>query len=253
MTSFKTPLIFLQRRGFSTGTRGARGHGWLTNYREGKGGRHLQGEYFDRSQADALAWNRAVLELESKRVYMKIVAEPKSTTEESTSLDNLTGSSFELQMDLASAVLPETVDNFVQLLQNTYRGTRLYRVERNVGLYGGDVVTNTGKAGHAAGDFPRLATTQDLSSALWHVPGTISMVVPTVGEIDSRFLLCSHYGPHLDGIHRAFGLLTDESLAIVKEWHETLWTTYGVPAGFDLIITDGGVVDDSDSNSSQAA
>jgi cyclophilin family peptidyl-prolyl cis-trans isomerase len=253
MTSLKTPLIFLQRRGFSTGTRGARGHGWLTNYREGKGGRHLQGEYFDRSQSDALAWNRAVLELGSKRVHMKVVAEPKSNTEQTASLDNLTGAAFELEMDVASAVFPETVENFVQLLQEKYRGTRLYRVERNVGLYGGDVVTNTGKAGHAAGEFPRLAPTQDLSSALWHVPGTLSMVVPTVGEIDSRFLLCSHYAPHLDGIHRAFGMLTDDSLALVKEWHDTLWTTYGVPAGFDLILTEGSVVDESPSSSSQAA
>lgn len=254
MTFFKTPLIVLQRRGFATGTRGGRGHGWLSNYRDGKGGRHLQGEYFDRP-LDALAWNRAVLELESKRVYMKIVAEPKSNTDEATtqSLEHLTGQSFELQMDVASAVFPETVGNFVELLQDKYRGTRLYRVERNVGVYGGDVVTNTGKAGHASGNVPRITTPRDLSSALWHVPGTISMVIPTVGEIDSRFLLCSHYAPHLDGIHRAFGLLTDESLALVKEWHDTLWTTYGVPAGLDLIITGGGVVDENNSSSSQAA
>ena len=40
---------FIQQiRLMGTGSRGARGHGWLHKYRAGEGGRHLQGRYHNR-------------------------------------------------------------------------------------------------------------------------------------------------------------------------------------------------------------
>jgi hypothetical protein len=63
----------------ATGTRGQRGHGWYVNYRAGKGGRHLQGEYFDRGELEEQThWNASILQLGSQRVYLDICVEPKN-------------------------------------------------------------------------------------------------------------------------------------------------------------------------------
>lgn len=270
----------------ATGTRGARGHGWYVNYRAGKGGRHLQGEYADDTRSDPeqlVSWNQAMLALGSTRVYLDIVLIEKEsekgmvTRRKSNSpvslLENKDISSLprhRLTFDLASTVMSATCDNFIQLMQNSknddgnsYRGKKLYRFERNVGICGGDVLTNTGKTGQAAPTSPTSSkayssltrTIQGTDPlALWHVPGTITMLVPTVGEIDSRFMLC-HGGKddgssmvafrnlhHLDGIHCAFGQMTPESLTLVQHWSSTILTRKGVPSTFDLVIADCGVL-----------
>jgi cyclophilin family peptidyl-prolyl cis-trans isomerase len=240
------------------GTRGSRGHGWFINYRSGRGGRHLQGEYFDReSPEQCAAWNDAILKLGSKRVYMDIVLEPRRATVALKTkiyplpdVERLTGEKHRLTIDLASTVMAETAQNFIDLLcrkkdgivTHGYIGSRLFRVEKNVGLKGGDVLTNTGKAGKAAYGTPMQMEIRKDPLALWHIPGTVSMLVPTVGEIDSRFLLVSHPAPHIDGICRAFGQMTPESLAIVARWQSTLITAKGIPTAYDLIIVDGGIV-----------
>lgn len=239
----------------ATGTRGSRGHGWYLNYRAGKGGRHLQGEYHDReSPAECAAWNDAVLMLGQTKVYMDVIAEPRRHSSAIRSkklidvppLETLQeGKTYRIIMDIASMVMPETSQNFVDLLtadKEGYLGSRLYRIEKNVGLCGGDVLTNTGKTGKAAKGQP---LTMDVTSdplSMWHIPGTISMIVPTVGEIDSRFLLCSQPAPHYDGIGRAFGRLTPESLAIVTNWQTNLLTRDGIPTAFDLIVVKCGVL-----------
>lgn len=147
---------------------------------------------------------------------------------------------YRLAMDLAKTVMPETTENFV-LNKDAYIGTRLYRVEKKVGVYGGDVLTNTGKSGRAANG--RLRTQIRDPLAMWHVPGTVTMLVPSVEEVDSRFLLVSQLSPHLDGISRAFGRLTEESLKIVEKWETTLLTRKGIPSAYDLIVTDVEVAD----------
>ena len=91
------------RRSLASGTRGARGHGWYVNYRAGKGGRHLQGEYHDReSPNECAAWNDAILAMGSERVYMDIVMETRRTVQlnpkkiELPPLDSLTGDKFRI-------------------------------------------------------------------------------------------------------------------------------------------------------------
>ena len=239
------------RRGLATGTRGARGHGWYVNYRAGKGGRHLQGEYLDeRSQCHA--WNDAIFALctPKRQVYLDVVVEPRRKQRAPT--DSLTGAKHRLMMELADTVMPETCQNFVDLcLANTngYKGSLLYRFERNVGLCGGDVLTNTGKAGQAAQGSPMAYTVKSDPLVLWHIPGTVTMVVKTVGDIDSRFLMCTEKAPHLDGIQRAFARLSTESLQIVKKWQAKLLTRNGVPSSYDLIVAGCGLVKEENSNS----
>jgi cyclophilin family peptidyl-prolyl cis-trans isomerase len=248
------------------GTRGARGHGWFVQYRSGRGGRHLQGEYYDRETAEqCAAWNDAILQLGNTRVYMDICLEPRRSTVSLTSkmhpvppLDQLTGEKHRLVLDLATTVMPATTQNFIHLLCKSagtthgYVGSRFFRVEKKVGLKGGDVLTNTGKTGQAgsySGRPLQMPVPSNEPLCLWHIPGTVSMLVPTVDEIDSRFILVSEPAPHLDGVCRALGRLTPDSLALVDRWQSTLITTKGIPTAYDLIICAGGVVLDHDNDS----
>ena len=279
-------------RYFATGSRGSRGYGWFYHYRQGQGGRHLQGEYHDRDSLEhCMAWNQSILDLGSQRVYLDIVAEPRRNVNSSSgsspsggnggtssstaarnnpkkhfvmpSLDTLTGEKNRIVIDIASTVLPATCENFIQLIQRKsnsnsdheedgsprgYRGTRLYRIEKHVGIYGGDVLTNTGRTGMA---YNAVALTKDVSATdpipMWHIPGTITMIVPTVNEIDSRFLMCTQHAPHIDGICRPFGMMTAESVSILQTWQANLLTLKGgIPNAFDLYIVDCGLLSSGD-------
>lgn len=66
------------------------------------------------------------------------------------------------------------------------------------------------------------------------------MLVPKVGEIDSRFILCTHMAPHMDGIHQAIGMIQPESLVLLQQWERSVLTRNGVPMT-DLVITNCGV------------
>lgn len=260
-----------QRRTFAKGeggSRGARGHGWYVKYRSGRGGRHLQGDYHDReSPAEMAAWNESVLALGSQRCYLDVVMEPRRAQTMTFSkkfvevppLESLSsdGKKVRLELDIASTVMPETTQNFLDLLKapqgDGYKGTRLYRVEKKVGIYGGDMLTNTGKVGKAAKGNPMTIEIANDPLALWHIPGTITMIVPKVGEIDSRFMLIAHAAPHVDGIARAFGQLTPESTEIVQQWVDTLMTRFGIPTSYDLIVTDCGLLPSSSSSESSTS
>ena len=240
------------------GSRGARGHGWYVKYRAGEGGRHLQGEYHDRpSPQECQAWNTAVLGLGSVRVYMDLVVEPKKTDAAMDSgpphiatvppLDSLTAPVQRLEMDLATAVMPETCHNFTSLIENQdYKGTLMYRFEKQVGLCGGDILSNTGKTGRSHRTDRLAVNVKADPLPLWHTAGTVSMLVSSVEQVDSRFFLCTAPSPHLDGIHRAFGHLTPESLAIVQDLQSSILTRGGgIPTSYDLIIVDAGIVSSS--------
>jgi cyclophilin family peptidyl-prolyl cis-trans isomerase len=241
----------VSHRSFATGTRGSRGHGWYVNYRAGKGGRHLQGEFQDRSLEDCQEWNAAILKLGSRRAYLDVVVEPARTNVQKRGevppLDSLKGERHRLIIDLAVQVMPETCQNFIDLCAvetEGYKGSMFYRIEPKVGLCGGDVLTNLGRTGKAAAGNPLNLTLKEDPLAMWHVPGAVTMVVTDVNEIDSRFILCTGAAHHLDGINRAFGTMTPESMAIVQSWEADVLTKKGVPATFDLVVVDCGVMDD---------
>jgi cyclophilin family peptidyl-prolyl cis-trans isomerase len=243
-----TNAIHIQRRWFghkTFGTRGARGHGWYVNYRAGKGGRHLQGEYADRHNGNQTAWNASVLAMGSAQCFFKVAVTSKAHDDQIVE-EHL------LQLNIANAVLPETCANFVNLItsrhdERTYRNSLLYRMERNVGICGGDIMTNTGRAGrpfHADATDPLTLTVKD-PLAMWHLEGTVTMLSSKVDRIDSRFILCTQAAPHLDGMHRAFGHLTPESLDAVKHMQSTLLTKDGYPLSYRMKITDCGVQGES--------
>jgi cyclophilin family peptidyl-prolyl cis-trans isomerase len=158
-------------------------------------------------------------------------------------------------MDIATTVMPETTQNFLDLCRadtEGYTGSILYRFEKGVGICGGDVLTNTGKSGKAANGNPLAMDISTDPLALWHLEGTVTMLVAKVGQVDSRFVLCTDTAPHLDGINRAFGRLTEESIEVLKNWQATLLTKNGAPTSVDLVVVEAGVLGENTA-SEQAA
>ncbi|KAG7340672.1 cyclophilin-type peptidyl-prolyl cis-trans isomerase [Nitzschia inconspicua] len=272
--------LYSQRRcmGSGGGARGARGHGWWVNYRQGKGGRHLQGEYSDRTLEELQAWNDAIFSLGSQLAYIDIRTEAvlvnaeannSNSNSKSNSADDDTATTYRLKLELATAVLPRATENFLKLLQAPagvgYTSTVLHRVEKKVGLMGG-LVWNGHHQSEKKGEktrtsnlkqvlvgkchedlrMPTSFTNMDVSSermVLSHVPGILTMVSPRVHEIDSRFLLCSTYSPHLDGKAVAIGRLADEeSFQTVQQWEQTLITHKGRPTNVVLRIAECGLL-----------
>ena len=224
--------------GSGGGSRGSRGHGWWVNYRSGKGGRHLQGEYSHLDVESLAAWNDAVFSLGSRKALMEVSLEQIHSTQESSDAQTETQV---LNLELASGVLPNAVQNFVNLLEaeeDGYKGSALHRVEKSVGIQGGLVWNDTGRCHE---DF-RMPTSlcsmqQSENMVLAHIPGTLTMLSQRVQEIDSRFMMCSNHAPHLDGNALAIGRLDEESLGKIRQWESTLITRNGRPTSVALKIT----------------
>jgi len=258
--------------GSGGGARGARGHGWWVNFRAGKGGRHLQGEYSHLDVEALQAWNDAVFSLGSQMAYLDVRSEP-------VAIEDVDGSGvgddvpvYRLKLELATAVLPKATENFIKLIQAEpgigYSSSTLHRVEKKVGLMGGlvwrpenepkanpNAVVPVGKC-HPDLTMPTSFTNMDVSSehmVLSHVPGVLTMLSPRVHEIDSRFLLCSHHAPHLDGKSLAIGRLADEdSFEILQQWESSLITAKGRPTNVTLRIAQCGMLDDEETSNSNS-
>ncbi|CAJ1930779.1 unnamed protein product [Cylindrotheca closterium] len=228
--------------GSGGGTRGSRGHGWWINYRAGKGGRHLQGEYSHIDKEEQKAWNDAVFSLGSLMAYVDIQIEPlhQDSAEELTQ--------HRLILELATEAFPRATSNFTKLLEadaDGYKSSTLHRIEKNVGILGGHVWNGTGRC-HEEFVSPISATSMKQSEhmVLSHIPGTITMLSQRVEEIDSRFMLCTNHAPHLDGKAVAIGRLDDESLKQVQRWENTLITAKGHPSNVALRIKDCGILNE---------
>jgi len=212
------------------------------NYRAGKGGRHLQGEYSHLNIDELKVWNDAVFSLGSQLVYMDVLVEPLHLDEDKKELEQ-----HRLVIELASETFPRAADNFIKLLEartDGFLSSKLHRVEKKVGIMGGNVWKNTGKC-HESLRMPTSLTNmrQNGRMVLSHLPGILTMLSQHVGEIDSRFLLCSHHAPHLDGKAVAIGRLDDSSLEQIQKWESSLITQNGHPTSVQLRIADCGILD----------
>lgn len=236
--------------GSGGGSRGARGHGWWVNYRAGKGGRHLQGEYSHLNVDELKAWNDAVFSLGSQFVYMDVLVEPLHQDGDRAKEDL---EQHRLVMELASEVFPRATQNFTKLLEaekDGFKSSILHRVEKTVGLMGGHVWKGTGKC-HEDLRMPTSLTSMEQSEkmVLSHIPGTVTMLSQRVQEIDSRFLLCSQHAPHLDGKAVAIGRLDEQSLSQIQKWESTLITQKGRPSTLQLRISACGLLEEDSKES----
>lgn len=232
--SSKSTTTLVLHRSFSSGgggTRGSRGHGWFVKYRQGLGGRHLQGEYYDApSLEEKQEWNDSIFQYgtEQVQVTMELDGETQHT----------------LDVELATTVLPKTCLNFQKLLDDgLYEDSIVHRIEKGVGLCMGDTLHKEGKGGMCHKDLsliPGGATMETEPLVLYHVPGILTMLSPGIDKVDSRFVILTHQAVQMDGRHVAFARLANkESLELVQDWEESVFTKRGKPT-IEMKIVNGG-------------
>lgn len=192
-------FLLCHRRTFGTGARGARGLGWYQKYRDGRGGRHLQGRQHDWESRDVLEQlNNSVFNFGSSWHYIKLQVEqsanmdekekdeeeevettnnnesddvdrddagkddttPAADTSNATPAADSTPGSIIYELRLELATAAMPLTTQnFQLLAPQYVDTIVHRIEKKVGLCLGDVRNTLGKSGYC---HPSLSPTGKL-------------------------------------------------------------------------------------------
>lgn len=195
-------------RTFGSRSRGTRGHGWLTHYRSGNGGRHLQGRYHNRDEEELSSINNSIFELGTSDCFLEIEVEGKDESDVKRA---------RIVIELASKALPKTCENFIKLCQDGYyNDTKVHKIEKNVGVCMGDILGMDGNGGKCHPDISPYGYFENEAHVLSHVEkGVLTMLAPRVDKNDSRFLITLGDTPQLDGKYVAFGRVkgddTDET------------------------------------------
>ena len=251
-------------RTMATGTRGARGHGWLKKYRAGLGGRHLQGRWHFRDVDELNAVNDDVF-------AMNNTFDTSNATDNFAYLDISVGGeeARRVVIELASAALPKTTENFKLLCKEKgsanneedgdsiggYESTMVYKIEKTVGLCMGDIVSNDGTGGRChpkCGTYMQPYSFEDEGHLISHTgPGIVSMMSPGVHRNDSRFLITTTDAPQLDGRFVAFGRVK-EGMDVIEDINTGVFTKRGRPT-VDIKIVGCGVLDGNEGGEEQVA
>ncbi|MFY9174674.1 MAG: peptidylprolyl isomerase [Peptococcia bacterium] len=111
----------------------------------------------------------------------------------------------EIKIELYPEVAPNTVNNFIYLIQNGfYNGTIFHRVIPGFMIQGGDPLgTGMGGPGYGIpGEFTQNAFVNDLK----HERGVVSMARSAqYNSAGSQFFIMVEEAPHLDGEYASFG------------------------------------------------
>ena len=122
----------------------------------------------------------------------------------------------QFKAELYPAVAPNTVNNFISLVQKGfYDGLTFHRIIKGFMIQGGDPVGNgTGGPGyHIPGEFTQNGFQNDLK----HTPGVLSMArAQHPDSAGSQFFVMHETSPHLDGAYAAFGQVI-EGMDVVNE------------------------------------
>ena len=131
-----------------------------------------------------------------------------------------------IQVELYPDVAPNTVNNFISLVQTGfYNGTIFHRVIPGFMIQGGDPEgTGMGGPGYSIkGEF----AANGFANNLKHTAGVISMArAQNPDSAGSQFFIMVEDAPHLDGQYAAFGKVTqglEVAQAIVsapRDWHD---------------------------------
>ena len=110
-----------------------------------------------------------------------------------------------MEIELFPAIAPNTVANFISLVQQGYYdGVIFHRVIPGFMIQGGDPTgTGSGGPGYSIrGEFSQNGFENDLK----HIRGVISMARTSIPDsAGSQFFLMVEKAPHLDGAYAAFG------------------------------------------------
>lgn len=250
-------------RTMATGTRGARGHGWLKKYRAGLGGRHLQGRWHFRNVDELNAVNDDVFAMNDSST--------SNATDNLAYFDIIVGGeeARRVVIELASAALPKTTENFKLLCKEKgssnkedsgdtiggYESTMVYKIEKTVGLCMGDIVSNDGTGGRChpkSGTYMNPYSFEDEGHLISHTgPGIVSMMSPGVHRNDSRFLITTTDAPQLDGRFVAFGRVVN-GMDVIEDINTGVFTKRGRPT-VEIKIVGCGVLDGNEGGEEQIA
>lgn len=111
----------------------------------------------------------------------------------------------QIKIELYPQVAPNTVNNFLTLVKNSfYNGTIFHRVIENFMIQGGDPEgSGMGGPGYSIkGEF----NNNGFDNSLKHTSGVISMArAQDPNSAGSQFFIMHKDAPHLDGLYAAFG------------------------------------------------
>jgi cyclophilin family peptidyl-prolyl cis-trans isomerase len=245
-TTISITKSLLKSTSRSFGTRGARGHGWLQKYRAGLGGRHLQGRFHNRDLPNRVAINNQVFDLNNSSSSIgngteKKIAYLDIQVEDQKEINRIT-------IELASAALPITCENFVKLcVDGLYANSKVFKIEPKVGICLGDTTEkNDGSQGSChesvAKDAGSLHTFRHESTVLSHAEkGMVSMLSTGLDRNDSRFMITTvEDAPHLDGRYVAFGRVK-EGMDILEALVKNTFTKKGRPT-LNIEVVKSGVL-----------
>lgn len=124
----------------------------------------------------------------------------------------------EFTLELMPEFAPQTVDNFVNLVEeNFYDGIIFHRVIAGFMAQGGDP-TGTGMGGSGTEITGEFRSNGFAMNTLKHERGVISMARSmNKDSASSQFFICFEDAPHLDGEYAAFGKVTD-GMEVVDEF-----------------------------------
>lgn len=115
----------------------------------------------------------------------------------------------DVKIELYPEIAPDTVNNFVNLVQKRYyNGLIFHRVIQGFMIQGGDPTgTGTGGPGyHIKGEF----TSNGFQNDLQHTPGVISMArTMAPNSAGSQFFIMTSNSPHLDENYAGFGMVIE--------------------------------------------
>lgn len=130
-----------------------------------------------------------------------------------------------IKAELYPAIAPNTVNNFISLVQKGYyNGLIFHRVIENFMIQGGcPEGSGMGGPGYSIkGEFSQNGFTNQLK----HTPGVLSMARSMMPDsAGSQFFIMHKTSPHLDGSYAAFGKVI-EGMDVVNNIATTR-TTYG--------------------------
>lgn len=126
----------------------------------------------------------------------------------------------EIKAELYPEIAPNTVNNFISLVQKKfYDGLIFHRVIKGFMIQGGcPDGTGMGGPGYSIkGEF----SNNGFHNSLAHTPGVLSMARSYVPDsAGSQFFIMHQTSPHLDGEYAAFGKVID-GMDVVNELAET--------------------------------
>ena len=152
-----------------------------------------------------------------------------------------------ITIELASAALPITCDNFAKLCRDGYENSKVFKIEPKAGICLGDTTEkNNGYQGSChesvAKDTGNPHTFEHENTVLSHAQkGIVSMLSTGLDRNDSRFIITTvDDAPHLDGKYVAFGRVK-EGMEVLEALVKNTFTKKGRPT-LDIQVVKSGVL-----------